>query len=37
MRYGMEQFSVNMFWLALAATAMATLLYWGDAFRSVCG
>ena len=28
----MEQVSVNMFWLALAATAMATLLYWGHAF-----
>jgi len=28
----MEQFSINMFWLALAATAMATLLYWGHAF-----
>jgi cytochrome c-type biogenesis protein CcsB len=32
MRHGMEQFSINMFWLALAATAMATLLYWGHAF-----
>ena len=28
----MEQFSVNMFWLVLAATSMATLLYWGHAF-----
>jgi cytochrome c-type biogenesis protein CcsB len=28
----MEQLSVNMFWLALAATATATLLYWGHAF-----
>jgi cytochrome c-type biogenesis protein CcsB len=28
----MEQVSVNMFWLALAATAIATLLYWGHAF-----
>ena len=32
MRHGMEQFSINMFWLALAASAMATLLYWGHAF-----
>lgn len=32
MRHGMEQVSINMFWLALAATAMATLLYWGHAF-----
>jgi len=28
----MEQLSVDMFWLALAATAVATLLYWGHAF-----
>jgi len=28
----MEQVSVNMFWLAMAATVMATLLYWGHAF-----
>lgn len=32
MIHGMEQLSVNMFWLALAATATATLLYWGHAF-----
>jgi len=32
MRHGMEQLSINMFWLALAAAAMATLLYWGHAF-----
>jgi hypothetical protein len=32
MSHGMEQLSINMFWLALAATAMATLLYWGHAF-----
>jgi cytochrome c-type biogenesis protein CcsB len=32
MRHGMEQFSINMFWLALAAAAVATLLYWGHAF-----
>ncbi|MGQ9573007.1 MAG: c-type cytochrome biogenesis protein CcsB [Dehalococcoidia bacterium] len=28
----MEQLSVNMFWLGLVATAIATLLYWGHAF-----
>jgi cytochrome c-type biogenesis protein CcsB len=28
----MEQLSVDMFWLALAAAATATLLYWGHAF-----
>jgi cytochrome c-type biogenesis protein CcsB len=28
----MEQLSVDMFWLALAAAAAATLLYWGHAF-----
>jgi cytochrome c-type biogenesis protein CcsB len=28
----MEQFSVNMFWLAIVVTAAATLLYWGYAF-----
>jgi cytochrome c-type biogenesis protein CcsB len=28
----MEQVSVNLFWLAMAATAMAVLLYWGHAF-----
>jgi hypothetical protein len=33
MRHGMEQFSISMFWLALAATAMATLLYWGHVLR----
>jgi cytochrome c-type biogenesis protein CcsB len=32
MIHGMEQLSVNMFWLALAATATATLLYWGHVF-----
>jgi len=32
MRDGMEQLSVSMFWLALAAAAMATVLYWGHAF-----
>jgi hypothetical protein len=32
MRHGAEQLSVDMFWLALAATAVATLLYWGYAF-----
>jgi cytochrome c-type biogenesis protein CcsB len=28
----MEQVSVNLFWLAMAAAAMAVLLYWGHAF-----
>ncbi len=28
----MEQFSVDMFWLAIVATAAATVLYWGYAF-----
>ena len=32
MRHGLEKFSVNMAWLVLAATTMATLLYWGHAF-----
>jgi hypothetical protein len=27
-----EQLSVNMFWLAIVATATATVLYWGYAF-----